>query len=98
MEQLSFTNNRIKVANLPLVDAQVVCKDVLRKIARYALYKYSEKFKIIDFSDTILVEQKHRDYRQTIIDAGTTKVSQINAATTNAELLVIYDSFAPWLN
>jgi len=68
-----------------------------RRAARNRVFKYAQKNGIIDFQDTVLVEQPHRNFRQNAIDFALARVSEVQAATTNTQLLNVFDQIAPWL-
>lgn len=77
------------------------CRTAMIRIVRIAIrrhiFAYARDNHIIDFADTQLVEQRHRDFLQNAKDAGVSKAADIQAATTVAELLTIYDSIADYI-
>jgi hypothetical protein len=96
-EQIIFDKQRALLATQSLVIGQTFCKKFLRRLARFRVYHYAERYKITDFQDAILVEQVHRDFRQSVIDATQTKVVEVDATITVAELLIVFDSLLPWV-
>jgi len=78
-------------------DAQKILIQLVRLAARNRIWDRARQFKIMDYSDTQLVEESHRTFRQNTINAGLDLVSQAQAATTKAELEPVFDTIEPWL-
>ena len=78
-------------------DGQRFLINTIRQEVRRRIFEYAQRRKIMDFSDTQLVEQTHRDWRQSRIDAAANYAAQAQAATTTDELLTIFDTVAPFL-
>jgi len=70
---------------------------LVRRAARSRIWDYARQFKIVDFDDRLLVEETHRTFRQSTIDAGLNLVTQVQNATTAAELESVFDTIEPWL-
>ena len=83
---------REQIASSDVESARDYVRMALRRAIRKEMYDYSEKNYILDFDDSTLVEQRHRDYRDNLTSVGTNKNIDINNATTIAELLTIFDS------
>lgn len=88
---------RSRLETLDAAAAKAQMYNVIRRAARKRLYQHAERYHIVDFDDTLFVEQWHRDRRQTIADFATGKAAEVNAATTRAELLAIFDSISEYL-
>jgi len=82
---------REQIATSDLATGQSYMRRVIRYAARRRLYLYAERNFIVDFDDAQLVEQSHRDYRQSVIDFASNRATEVNAAVTVDELLAIFD-------
>lgn len=84
------TKIRALIESADLKDGRRVVLRMIRLGARQRIYFYATKNFIVDF-DGILVTQRHRVFRQNIMDAAQVKATEAQAATTIDELLVIFD-------
>ena len=84
-------------AETNLAKAKFYIRLLIRMAAMRTIYRYAELRFIVDFSDTELVEQKHRDYYNNVKSNAATAFSNVAAATTKAELISVFDQIEPWL-
>lgn len=88
---------RDRISSSSLEDARTICSKALRTALRKFVWRYANRYWIIDFDDTVLVEQKHRDWRAARIAQATTLNANIQAALTVQDLLDIFDTFSTHL-
>jgi len=88
---------KAELAKQTIADAQTAMVRLVRRAARNRIWDYACQFKIMDFDDQLLVEETHRTFRQDTIDAGLGLVTQVQNATTAAELESVFDTIEPWL-
>lgn len=84
---------REAISAASLSDARRIVLHIIRLSFRRKLYEYAQHHSIVDF-DHVLVTQRHRDFRQTLTDTAQTKATDAQAATTNDELLIIFDTIS----
>ena len=96
---MSINTNGLRTAveALPFIDAKVSVLAWIRIGARKQVYAYAGQNFITDYSDPILVEQFHRDFRQGIITEAQVYVADAQAAVDMAALLLVFDDIVPWI-
>ena len=94
---MSETSDRIReflqLQTLPV--ALAVVHRQIRQLARQELRLYADGHFIIDFQDTALVTQRHRNKRTSIIAVAQQRASDATASTDMTALLVVFDDIAP---
>ena len=70
---------------------------MVRRAARNRLYTYAEFHRIIDFADSALVPQRHRDTRQRWQDQAAARATAINEAADVDAVLAIFDQVSSYL-
>ena len=87
---------RAKLVASTLVDAQPFIAKNIRRITVHRLWEYANRNRIMDF-DSAFVTQSFRDQRDSIEAWGTARLTATSAATTLAELIVIFDDIAAYI-
>ena len=88
---------RAQISALPLEDARTRLYALMRRAVRARLMDRAKRFDIMDYDDALLVEDHHRVFRDNIVNIATGYVSQVQAATTIEDLLVVYDEISIYL-
>lgn len=88
---------RSKLALMSIGSAQGPMRRIIRSRARKLVYDYATNRYIVDFNDSVLVEQVHRDFRSDVINDSQSFLDDVTSATTIAEILVVFDAVAPWI-
>ena len=85
---------RVLIEVAELSEGKRILLRFIRNVVRFRIYKYAGKNYIMDFEETILVPQRHRDERDRLITLGTNFATQTTAALDTLELLSIFDIVA----
>lgn len=72
-------------------EGRVILRRMIRYATRKTIYEYQRDRYVFDFSDTMLVPKRHRDFLSTIRSTAQTDLDAVQAATTISELLSILD-------
>lgn len=96
---MSETSDRIReyIQTQSASDARAVVLRQIRLFARKTLREYADEHYIIDFQDTVLVQDRHRDKRTDIISDAQSRATAANAAANMTELLVVFDAIASFI-
>jgi hypothetical protein len=88
---------RAQIAASTVAIAQPRIVKIIRFFAQRRIYAYAKKNRIITFEDVDFVQQFHRDWKETLRVRVQSLIADTQAATTIAELLVVFDQLEPWL-
>jgi len=97
MSEISDTIRAFIAAQTLEVGRGVVLRQI-RLVARKVLRLYADEHYIIDFQDTALVTQRHRDKRTSVIASAQTRSVAANTASDVTALLVVFDDIAPLID
>jgi hypothetical protein len=93
MSELSDRYRAI-IETKPAGEARDMVLRLIRRIARHRVYEYGIEHFITDFQDPVLVTDRHRTFRADVVTQASTRAAAANAASSMAELLVVFDDIA----